>query len=715
MMDDNNSTDQSKKTKSRIRDIHKDLDSIPPEDTLCCCPPTYAPSWLQCLADPKVFTFHMMLVTSFGMMSFIYIGAVLTTIERNFQLDSAQSGAITIAADIISTLFVIPLSHYGQMGHRPRWIGTGVLVTAVGTMLCAVPHFVTDPVDPKAILTGSMEDGQDFCHLDATESWSNTSDGHDEGDPQQGGLGDPRTVWWIVFGQIISGIGNAPFIALVITYIDDSVKKHAVTAYTAGLFMAFSFGPSCGFLFAAFTTRLYVDFDRVPSDQIPGISQNDPRWIGAWWLGFVILSIILVILSIPIFFYPRTLPSAVKKWKEERKDAESAGSQSVETCVEAMAAGDDKKDLIDEHGITDNISALEKFIKGPLLALKRLVGNPTFMCLLVDETAFVSLIAIFSAFGVKYMETQFSLSPSTAALVTAFALGPSNIISNLISGYICRRFKFNSKQCGLFVVVCSTIGFILYPMGMLLGCDNVPIAGVTTSYGGENGPNYDSTRNGCNVHCACPEEIFQPVCGSNGLSYISPCHAGCIQELSPQYSYGTTSMPNSFSQKYNYTGCSCIGNFSLVNNSVTNLFGSPASTVEASSGLCHDSSCQGFVPVSILLAALFFFQAATTNPLTYINLRCVRDEDRSMALALKSVCSHFLGFFPAPIYFGAIINSVCIHWQITDGDRGSCWVYDNKRYRMSYFSTAMVLQGIAVLCLTCLYFSIKEKLRVRTQ
>ncbi|XP_063959891.1 solute carrier organic anion transporter family member 2A1-like [Lytechinus pictus] len=722
-----NNNNRGNKTGSRRQDVLKDPDRIPPEDILCCCPPTCAPSWLQGLANPKVFTFHMMVITSFAMMSYVYIGAVLTTIERNFQLDSAQSGAITIAADIVSTLFVIPLSHYGQMGHRPRWIGTGMLVTAVGTMICSFPHFLTDPIDPKVILTGSVDAVEDLCSAgdeglnvyEASQSWSNASDGHYGVHPEErSSKGDLRSVWWIIFGQIISGIGNAPFVALVITYIDDSVKKHNITAYTAVLFMAFTFGPSCGFLFAAFTTRLYVDFDRVPSDQIPQISQNDPRWIGAWWLGFVILSIILVILSIPIFFYPRTLPSAVKKWKEEKKEAEAGEENQLNrTSITVDDEGEEEdNDLRERSGSIyahlDGGNAVETVIKGPLLAMKRLVCNPTNMCLVVDETAFISLIAIFAAFGVKYTETQFSLSPSEAALVTAIVLGPSSIFSNIFSAYICRRFKFNSKQCGLFVLVCATLGFILYPMGMLLGCDNVPTAGVTHSYDGvPTHPDDSSISNGCNMHCACSDEVFQPVCGSNGLTYISPCHAGCTKELTLDFN-GTTAMPNPFTNEYNYSACSCISNSSLTNNSATNLFGSPTShSVDASAGKCPDPTCQGAIPISILLSAIFFLQSASSNPMTYIALRCVREEDRSMAIALRSVSAHFLGFFPAPIYFGAIINSVCIHWQITDGDRGSCWEYDNGSYRMAYFGSAMALQGVALISIICMYFSIKEKLR----
>ena len=31
----------------------------------------------------------------------------------------------------------------------------------------------------------------------------------------------------------------------------------------------------------------------------------------------------------------------------------------------------------------------------------------------------------------------------------------------------------------------------------------------------------------CNSQCGCNENVFSPMCGPNGVSYISPCHAGC--------------------------------------------------------------------------------------------------------------------------------------------------------------------------------------------
>lgn len=31
----------------------------------------------------------------------------------------------------------------------------------------------------------------------------------------------------------------------------------------------------------------------------------------------------------------------------------------------------------------------------------------------------------------------------------------------------------------------------------------------------------------CNMDCNCPTKTWDPVCGSNGLSYMSACLAGC--------------------------------------------------------------------------------------------------------------------------------------------------------------------------------------------
>ena len=34
----------------------------------------------------------------------------------------------------------------------------------------------------------------------------------------------------------------------------------------------------------------------------------------------------------------------------------------------------------------------------------------------------------------------------------------------------------------------------------------------------------------CNADCGCPTEKFEAVCGVDGYTYFSPCHAGCATQ-----------------------------------------------------------------------------------------------------------------------------------------------------------------------------------------
>ncbi|XP_041360473.1 solute carrier organic anion transporter family member 74D-like isoform X2 [Gigantopelta aegis] len=47
-----------------------------------------------------------------------------------------------------------------------------------------------------------------------------------------------------------------------------------------------------------------------------------------------------------------------------------------------------------------------------------------------------------------------------------------------------------------------------------------------------------------------------------------------------------------------------------------------------------------------------------------------------MAMALFSFSISLLGFMPAPILFGYVIDGTCKIWKSTCGNRGACQLYD---------------------------------------
>ncbi|VDN30379.1 unnamed protein product [Gongylonema pulchrum] len=36
----------------------------------------------------------------------------------------------------------------------------------------------------------------------------------------------------------------------------------------------------------------------------PGLTAKDPTWIGAWWMGYLFIGLILIVPSITLYFFP---------------------------------------------------------------------------------------------------------------------------------------------------------------------------------------------------------------------------------------------------------------------------------------------------------------------------------------------------------------------------------------------------------------------------
>ena len=38
-----------------------------------------------------------------------------------------------------------------------------------------------------------------------------------------------------------------------------------------------------------------------------GLHPRDPRWLGAWWLGFLMFGIAAIIFGLPLMFFPKSM------------------------------------------------------------------------------------------------------------------------------------------------------------------------------------------------------------------------------------------------------------------------------------------------------------------------------------------------------------------------------------------------------------------------
>lgn len=200
---------------------------------------------------------------------------------------------------------------------------------------------------------------------------------------------------------------------------------------------------------------------------------------------------------------------------------------------------------------------------------------------------------------------------------------PGACIGIFLGGCFLKRFELKPKGAVQFVLISNVICLACYGLLFFLGCENLKMAGTTipyynstTSHAQQPEPFQVNLTAACNFGCECHMTDVEPVCGNNGLTYFSPCHAGCT----------------AFSSSSNYTNCACVQS-----NQPTNIYkgvgGSQAQasianqdyaevTVVpvASAGPCM-SPCRTIYPFLILLFFMTFIVASTQMPLLMIVLR----------------------------------------------------------------------------------------------
>ncbi len=198
-------------------------------DTLCGLGPC-KPTFLQRLVSPVLFTGHVGILIAVNFCALTYFNGILTTLERQFQLSTSEVAALTIINDASLLCVVLFVTHFGQKSHRPRWIATGAIMIGVAYLICSLPHFLADPIDPRSLLaggTGRTGNTRGVCNLHNDDDKNDTTSWQCmKGD---GGIGPVK---WIVLGQVIWGCGAAPMFPLALSYIDDAVERHKFTSYT---------------------------------------------------------------------------------------------------------------------------------------------------------------------------------------------------------------------------------------------------------------------------------------------------------------------------------------------------------------------------------------------------------------------------------------------------------------------------------------------------
>ncbi|EDM01532.1 rCG29789, isoform CRA_j [Rattus norvegicus] len=406
-----------------------------------------------------------------------------------------------------------------------------------------------------------------------------------------------KSLMWIyvLVGNIIRGIGETPIMPLGVSYIENFAKSENSPLYIGILETGKMIGPIFGLLLGSFCASIYVDTGSVNTDDLT-ITPTDIRWVGAWWIGFLVCAGVNILISIPFFFFPKTLP---KEGLQENVD----GTENAKEEKHREKAKEEKR------GITKGVYNL-----------------------------------------------------------------PAICIGYLIAGFMMKKFKITVKTAAFLAFCLSLSEYSFGFCNFLITCDNVPVAGLTNSYERDQKPLYleNNVLADCNTRCSCLTKTWDPVCGDNGLAYMSACLAGCEKSVGT----GTNMV---------FHNCSCIqspGNSSAV------------------LGLCNKgpectNKLQYLLILSGFLSILYSFAAI---PGYMVFLRCIKSEEKSLGIGIHAFCIRVFAGIPAPIYFGALIDRTCLHWGTQKcGAPGACRMYDINSFRRIYLGMSAALRGSSYL------------------
>ncbi|XP_039625702.1 solute carrier organic anion transporter family member 1C1-like isoform X3 [Polypterus senegalus] len=563
-----------------------------------------------CFSQLKMFLMALSFAYFAKALSGSYMKSTITQLERRFDIPSYLIGVVDGSFEIGNLLVIAFVSYFGAKMHRPKIIGAGCLLMALGTFLIAMPHFLIGRYKFESAIGSSLNSSNTFspCSLHHGEDASGhindqSSVIQNSGCEKEAGL----STWIYVFlGNMLRGIGETPIQPLGISYVDDFALEENAAFYIGCVQTISIIGPVFGFLLGSLCAGIFVDVGFVEMDSVT-ITPADSRWVGAWWLGYLIAGVISLLSAVPFWFLPKSLP-------DPRKRRNSKSSPEKSRFIKQSAAA--HKYIVEEP------VSFTEMAKDFIPSLKGLLGNPIyFLYLCITIVQFNSLIGMVT-YKPKYIEQHYGQSASKANFIIGAINIPAVALGIFSGGVVMKKLKLNVIGAARFALGTSVLGFVISLTFFAMGCENSKVAGLTVSYEGIKHISYfeKTLSAGCNSDCFCSVKRWDPVCGSNGITYISPCLAGC-----------KTSRGSGKSTVFD--NCQCL-----------ELDGFSGGNISAVLGECQKrEDCDKIFPYFLALSVISSFVISLGGTPGYILLiRCIKPELKSLALGFHTLITRTL-------------------------------------------------------------------------
>ncbi|CAL4089110.1 unnamed protein product, partial [Meganyctiphanes norvegica] len=329
--------------------------------------------------------------------------------------------------------------------------------------------------------------------------------------------------WTIIILQFIGKVGLG-FLSILtstigVSYLDDAVPKDKLPFILAvGACIKFM-GPISGLSMSSWALKWWVD--PTQHDNVK-INVKHHKWVGAWWIGYIINTAVLALPFIGFIMLPRQLPSVRRRHIEKMRAAALQGKESLMKYSEKLRPPREPK------------------FSDMLPSFHRLRKNKLFITLFLNLGAFWFSFACYFMFKSKYIENQFRMTASEANKYVAMTGFFSSVVGFLGMGTF---LSFVKPRVKIIIYMTATISLILsgcFTAMLFVGCDFGEVHGMDIVLQNEGTSLKPSNSlDSCMTSCECGRK-FSPVCVNDQYTYYSSCHAGCsnvtVQDKTKEYS-----------------------------------------------------------------------------------------------------------------------------------------------------------------------------------
>ena len=465
-------------TPKREEGLDVSQDDVVIED---CALPCLKLRFLNTFRSPKWFLVFMSVAATIqGLCINGLVNVVITSIERRFGLQSTQSGMIASSYDIGSLLAMIPVSFFGgRLGaSKPRWISVGLMLMGLGSFVWTLPHFASPEYRTSSQEVGQEGDTSGLCGGEPEEECQEDSN-------MGGSLSNYRFVF--VLGQLLHGVGAAPLITLGTTFLDESVSVKSSPLYIAVFQTWFIIGPALGYVLGGQLLSLHTDFITDSA-----ITSSSSLWVGAWWPGFLVTFTGAVLTSFCVLCYPSSI-------NRKRNTAQKPREKTENNVMRSLSRD-----------------------------ISKLLTNPVYVLISLAIAVDAIIVSGLAAFLPKYLEHQFQMSTGSAAQIVGLLVVPAGGSATILGGIFIKKFVKSKVGAIKLCLVAHTVAIPLI-LSFMMSCPTLSYVGLNHSPASLSSPLSSLSFPSCSSQCGCSSRQLDPVCGADGLMYLSPCHAGCTQ------------------------------------------------------------------------------------------------------------------------------------------------------------------------------------------